>query len=105
VRTRDMGDLVLKPKTVTKPFLPQKDKDQRNPQREWKGKPKLDDDTRQELMRKKFASLAKILGSQGIDAWEKVRSTTLKWNQAARRRMRIYIEERSNILALLCKRK
>jgi hypothetical protein len=105
VRTRDMGDLVLKPKTFTKPFLPQKDKDQRNPQREWKGKPKLDDDTRQELMRKKFASLAKILGSQGIDAWEKVRSTTLKWNQAARRRMRIYIEERSNILALLCKRK
>ena len=46
VRTRDMGDLTLKPKTFTKPFVPQRDKDQRNPQREWKGKPKLDDDTR-----------------------------------------------------------
>jgi hypothetical protein len=54
VRTRDMGDSVLKPKTFTKPFVPQRDKDQKNPQRDWKGKPKLDDDTRRELMRKKL---------------------------------------------------
>jgi hypothetical protein len=54
VRTRDMGDSTLKPKPVTKPFVPQRDRDQRNPQREWKGKPKLDDDTRRELMRKKL---------------------------------------------------
>jgi hypothetical protein len=45
---------VLKPKTFIEPFVPQRDKDQRNPQREWKGKPKLDDDTRRELMRKKL---------------------------------------------------
>jgi hypothetical protein len=54
VHTRDMGDSTLKPKTFTKPFVPQGDKDQKNPQREWKGKPKLDDDTRRELMRKKL---------------------------------------------------
>jgi hypothetical protein len=52
MHTRDMGDLALKPKTFTKPFVPHRDKDQRNPQREWKSKPKLDDDTRRELMRK-----------------------------------------------------
>jgi hypothetical protein len=52
VRTRDMGDSTLKPKTFTKPFVPQRDRDQKNPQRKWKGKPKLDDDTRRELMRK-----------------------------------------------------
>jgi hypothetical protein len=43
---------VLKTKPFTKPFVPQRDKDQKNPQRDWKGKPKLDDDTRRELMRK-----------------------------------------------------
>jgi hypothetical protein len=42
------------PKTFTKPFVPQKEKDQRNPPREWKGKAKLDDETRWELMRKKL---------------------------------------------------
>jgi len=52
--TRDMGDLVHKQKTFTKPFIPQRDKDQRNPQRDWKGKTKLDDETRKELMRKKL---------------------------------------------------
>ena len=46
VHTRYMGDSVMKPKTFSKPFVPQRDKDQKNPQREWKGKPKLDDDTR-----------------------------------------------------------
>jgi hypothetical protein len=54
VCTRDMGDSTLKPKTFTKPFVPQRGKDQRNLQRELKGKPKLDDDTRRELMRKKL---------------------------------------------------
>jgi hypothetical protein len=41
-RTRDLADSVPK----IKPFVPQRDRDQKNPQREWKGKPKLDDDTR-----------------------------------------------------------
>jgi hypothetical protein len=54
VRMRDMGDSTLKHKTFTKHFVPQRDKDQRNPQREWKGKPKLDDDMRRELMSKKL---------------------------------------------------
>jgi hypothetical protein len=49
---RDMGDSVIKPKTLTKPFVLQRYKDQKNPQRDWKGKPKLDDDTRRELTRK-----------------------------------------------------
>jgi hypothetical protein len=31
VCTRDMRDSTLKPKTVTKPFVPQRDRDQRNP--------------------------------------------------------------------------
>jgi hypothetical protein len=53
-RTRDLADSVPKTKPFTKPFVPQRDKDQKNPQREWKGKPKLDDDTRRELMRKKL---------------------------------------------------
>jgi hypothetical protein len=41
----------MKLKIFTNPFVPKRDKDQRNPQREWKGKPKLDDDMRRELMR------------------------------------------------------
>jgi hypothetical protein len=49
-----MGDSVKKPKTFTKPFVPQKDKDQKNPQKEWKGKEKLDEETRRELMRNKM---------------------------------------------------
>jgi hypothetical protein len=52
--TRDLVDLVPKPKPFTKPFVPHRDKDQKNLLREWKGKPKLDDDTRRELMRKKL---------------------------------------------------
>jgi hypothetical protein len=43
---RDLADSVPKIKPFTKPFVPQRDRDQKNPQREWKGKPKLDDDTR-----------------------------------------------------------
>jgi hypothetical protein len=53
-RTRDLADSVPKTKPFTKPFVPQRDKDQKNLLREWKGKPKLDDDTRRELMRKKL---------------------------------------------------
>jgi hypothetical protein len=41
-------------KAFTKPFVPQKDKERRKPPREWKGKSKLDDETRWELMRKKL---------------------------------------------------
>jgi hypothetical protein len=52
--TRDLADSVPKIKPFTKPFVPQRDGDQKNPQREWKGKPKLDGDTRRELMRKKI---------------------------------------------------
>jgi hypothetical protein len=53
-RTRDLADSVPRTKPFTKLFVPQRDKDQKNPLREWKGKPKLDDDTRRELMRKKL---------------------------------------------------
>jgi hypothetical protein len=44
-RTRDLADSMPKTKPFTKPFVPQRDKDQKNLLREWKGKPKLDDDT------------------------------------------------------------
>jgi hypothetical protein len=49
-RTGDLADSVPK----TKPFVPQRDKDRKNLLREWKGKPKLDNDTRWDLMRKKI---------------------------------------------------
>jgi hypothetical protein len=52
LRTRDLGDSVPKNKTLSKPFVPQKDQDKNPFQREWKGKEKLDDETRRELMRK-----------------------------------------------------
>jgi hypothetical protein len=50
--TQDLADSVPKTKNFSKPFVPQRDR-HRNPfQREWKGKEKLDDETRRELMRK-----------------------------------------------------
>jgi len=39
--------------------LPQKDRDKKPFQTEWKGKKKLDDDTRRELMRKKLCFTCK----------------------------------------------
>jgi hypothetical protein len=54
LRTRDLEDSVPKTKNFSKPFVPQRDR-YRNPfHREWKGKEKLDDETRRELMRKKL---------------------------------------------------
>jgi hypothetical protein len=54
LRTRDLADSVPKTKTFSKPFVPQRDRDRKPFQREWKGKEKLDDETRRELMRKKL---------------------------------------------------
>jgi hypothetical protein len=54
LRTRDLADSVPKTKNFSKPFLPQRDQDRKPFQREWKGKEKLDEETRQELMRKKL---------------------------------------------------
>jgi hypothetical protein len=54
MRTIDMGESMQKTKTFSKPFVPHKDKDQRPPKRDWKGKEKMDDETRHELMRKKL---------------------------------------------------
>jgi hypothetical protein len=52
--TRDLADSVPKTKTFSKPFVPQRDQDRKPFKREWKGKEKLDDETRRELMRKKL---------------------------------------------------
>jgi hypothetical protein len=52
--TQDLADPVPKTKTFSKPFVPQKDRDRKPFQREWKGKEKLDDETRRDLMRKKL---------------------------------------------------
>jgi hypothetical protein len=52
LRTRDLADSVPKTRKNSKPFVPQKDRDRKSSQREWKGKEKLDDETRRELMRK-----------------------------------------------------
>jgi hypothetical protein len=46
LRTRDLADLVPKTKIFSKPFVPQKDRDRKPFQREWKGKKKLDDEMR-----------------------------------------------------------
>jgi hypothetical protein len=46
LRTRDLADSVPKTKTFSKPFVPQRDRDRKPFQREWKGKEKLDDETR-----------------------------------------------------------
>jgi hypothetical protein len=54
LRTLDLADSVPKTKTFSKPFVPQRDRDRKPFQREWKGKEKLDDETRRELMRKKL---------------------------------------------------
>jgi hypothetical protein len=54
LRTRDLADSVPKTKTFSKPFVPQRDRDGKPFQREWRGKEKLDDETRRELMRKKL---------------------------------------------------
>jgi hypothetical protein len=54
LRTRDLTDSVPKTKNFSKPFVPQRDQDRKPFQREWKGKEKLDNETRRELMRKKI---------------------------------------------------
>jgi hypothetical protein len=46
LHTRDLVDSVPKTKNFSKPFVPQRDQDRKPFQREWKGKEKLDDDTR-----------------------------------------------------------
>jgi hypothetical protein len=55
LRTRDLADSAPK----TKPFVPQRDRDKKPFQREWKGKEKLHDETRRELMRKKLCFTCK----------------------------------------------
>jgi hypothetical protein len=45
---------VPKTKNFSKPSVPERDRDMKPFQREWKGKEKLDDETRQELIRKKL---------------------------------------------------
>jgi hypothetical protein len=52
--TQDLADSVPKTKNFSKPFVPQRDRDRKPFQREWKGKEKLDDETRREIMRKKL---------------------------------------------------
>jgi hypothetical protein len=46
LHTRDLEDSVPKTKTFSKPFISQKDRDRKPFQREWKGKEKIDDETR-----------------------------------------------------------
>jgi hypothetical protein len=50
--TRYLANSVPNTKTFSKPFVPQRDRNRKPFQREWKGKEKLDDETRRELMRK-----------------------------------------------------
>jgi hypothetical protein len=54
LRTRDLTVSVPKTKTFSKPFVPQRDRDGKPFQREWKGKEKLYDETKREIMRKKI---------------------------------------------------
>jgi hypothetical protein len=59
LRTRDLADSVPKTKTFSKPVVPQEDQDRKPLLREWKGKLKLDDATRRDLMRKKLCFICK----------------------------------------------
>jgi hypothetical protein len=59
LHTRDLADSVPKTKPFSKPFIPQRDRDRKPFQREWKGKEKLDDEMRRELMRKKLCFTCK----------------------------------------------
>jgi hypothetical protein len=54
LHTRYLEDSVPKTKTFSKPVVPQRDRDRKPFQRESKGKEKLDEETRRELMRKKL---------------------------------------------------
>jgi hypothetical protein len=47
LRTRYLADSMTKTKPFSKPFVPQKDRDRKPFQREWKGKERMDDDMRQ----------------------------------------------------------
>ena len=53
-RTRDLEDLFLKNKFLPKPTFPNKDKEKKPFQQEWPKKNWMDDDTRNELRRKKL---------------------------------------------------
>jgi hypothetical protein len=59
LRTQDLADSVPKTKPFSKPFVPQRDRDRKPFQRKWKGKEKLDDETMQDLMRKKLCFTCK----------------------------------------------
>jgi hypothetical protein len=59
LRTRVLADSVAKTKPFSKPFVPQRDRNRKPFQREWKGKEKLNDETRRELMRKKLCFTCK----------------------------------------------
>jgi hypothetical protein len=61
LHTRDLADSVPKTKNFSKPFVPQRDRDRKPFQREWKGKENLDDETRRDIMRKKL-QLQRSLG-------------------------------------------
>jgi hypothetical protein len=52
--TRDLADSVSNTKKNSKPIVPQEDQDRKPFERELKGKKKLDDATRHDLMRKKL---------------------------------------------------
>jgi hypothetical protein len=91
LRTRDLEESVLKTKTFSKPFVPQKDRDRKLFQREWKGKEKLDDETRRELMRKKLYFNYRDPWVLGQNAWARERFIILRWQQTmwiVRRRSR-----------------
>jgi hypothetical protein len=53
-RTRDMQDVVPKSRFPPKPTFPQKSKETKPFLRDWAGNPKLDEETRKELRRKKL---------------------------------------------------
>jgi hypothetical protein len=55
-RARDMQDAVPKSRFLPKPIFTPKTKETKPPQRDWDGKPKLDEETRRELRKKKSGS-------------------------------------------------
>jgi hypothetical protein len=78
LRTRDLADSVPKTIPFSKPFVPQRDQDRKSFQREWKGKKKLDDETRREIMRKKLCFSRRDPWVPTTGAWARERFIILR---------------------------
>jgi hypothetical protein len=69
---------IVPKKKPEKTCIPQKGQVSKPPQKTWKGKEKLDEETQRELRRISFSIVVRSRGNSIIDAWEKVKSIILR---------------------------